>query len=77
MDRIEGHRDSKAHSAFDSIDRAGEIILDIDGKDRVALSDPLGEIVSVLHFGLLPAVYFRSPDLRPAGGETADHQHVS
>jgi hypothetical protein len=34
--------------AFDSIDRAGEIILDTDGEDRVALSAPLGEIVSVL-----------------------------
>jgi hypothetical protein len=55
--------------AFDSIDRAGEIILGIDGEDRVALSDPVREIVSVLHFGLLPAVYFRYPDLRPPGGE--------
>jgi hypothetical protein len=55
--------------AFDSIDRAGEIILDTDGEDRAALSAPLGEIVSVLHFELLPAVYFRYPDLRPPGGE--------
>ena len=55
--------------AFDAIDRAGEIVLEVDGEDRVALSGPIGEIVAVLHFGLLPAVYFRYPDLRPAGGE--------
>src|SRR5947209_5954555 len=55
--------------ASDAIDRAGEIILGVDAEDRVALSGPIGEIVAVLHFGLLPAIYLRYPDLRPLGGE--------
>lgn len=58
-----------ALEAFDAIDRAGEIILDIDGPDRVLLADPIGEIVANLHFGLLPAIYSRYPDLRPPDGE--------
>ena len=60
--------------AFDAIDRAGEIVVEVDGEDRVALSGPIGEIVAALHFGLPPAVY---PGLAASGRRTAGHQHVS
>ncbi|MBR1266173.1 hypothetical protein JQ629_01475 [Bradyrhizobium sp. AUGA SZCCT0222] len=53
------------HDAAAAMDRASTIIADLDQQDRAALADPLGEIVSALHFGLLRAIYDRYPDLRP------------
>ncbi|MBR1144950.1 DUF3658 domain-containing protein [Bradyrhizobium sp. AUGA SZCCT0431] len=57
------------HDAAAAMDRAGTIIADLDQPDRAALADPLGEIVSALHFGLLRAIYDRYPDLRPPSDE--------
>jgi hypothetical protein len=53
------------HDAAEAIDRASAIISGLDQPDRKALTDPLGDIISALHFQLLRAVYDRYPDLRP------------
>jgi hypothetical protein len=51
--------------AADAIERASQIIFDLDEEDRDVLAAPLGEIILELHFKLLHAVYIRYPDLRP------------
>jgi Protein of unknown function len=51
--------------AADAIERASQIIFDLDEEDREVLAAPLGEIILELHFKLLHAVYIRYPDLRP------------
>jgi hypothetical protein len=58
-----------ALEAFDAIERAGEIVINLDKADRLALADPIEEIVGQLNYELLPAIYDRYPDLRPAEGE--------
>src|SRR5437879_6575925 len=55
--------------AFDAIERAGEIVIDIDKADRLELADPIEEIVGQLNHALLPAIYHRYPELRPSEGE--------
>lgn len=54
--------------AGEAMDRAWEIIFDLEKEDRAVLSVPLKEIVSA-HFDLLDAVYIRHPDLRPPSRE--------
>ncbi len=55
--------------AANAIDRASQLIFALDREDRAILAGPLGEIVSVLHFELLQAIYIRYPDLRPPVAE--------
>jgi Protein of unknown function len=55
--------------AAGAIDRAGEIIFNLDKDERTKLAGPLGQIVSALHFELLQAVYTRYPDLKPPAEE--------
>jgi len=57
------------HDAADAIDRASAVILALEQQDRATLADPLGDIVSALHFELLRAVYDRYPELRPPADE--------
>ena len=70
MDRMQA-TDIASHlrDAADAINRASEIIFALDQPDRRTLTDPLGEIISALHFQLLRAVYDRYPDLRPPSEE--------
>jgi hypothetical protein len=53
-----------ALKAFDAIERAGEIVINVDKADRLALADPIEEIVGQLNYELLPAIYDRYPELR-------------
>ncbi|CAN7620480.1 DUF3658 domain-containing protein [Bradyrhizobium sp. LjRoot220] len=70
MDRMQAADIAKhLHDAAAAIDRASAVILTLEQQDRAALADPLGDIVSALHFELLRAVYNRYPDLRPPSDE--------
>ena len=51
--------------AADAIDRADQIIFNLDHEDRKRLAGPLGATVCALHFELLKAVYDEHPELRP------------
>ena len=61
--------DSVRLEAFDAIERAGEIVINVDKADRLELADPIEEIVGRLNYELLPAIYHRYPELRPSKGE--------
>ena len=70
MDRIQATEIAKhLRDAADAIDRASAVISALDQPDRRTLADPLGDIVSALHFQLLRTVYDRYPDLRPPSDE--------
>lgn len=58
-----------ALAAFDAIERAGEIVINVDKAARLDLADPIEEIVGRLNHELLPAIYHRYPELRPPEGE--------
>jgi Protein of unknown function len=53
--------------AADAINRADQIIINLDAEDRKRLAGPLGATVDALHFELLKAVYDEYPELRPPG----------
>lgn len=70
MDLVQAANIAKhLHDATDAIDRASAIISILEQPDRAALVEPLGDIVTALHFELLPAVYKRYPVLRPLSDE--------
>ena len=70
MDRIQATEIARhLHDAADAMTRASAVILTLEQRDRAALVDPLGDIVSALHFELLLHVYKRYPDLRPPSDE--------
>jgi len=70
MDRIQATEIARhLHDAADAMTRASAVILTLEQRDRAALVDPLGDIVSALHFELLLHVYKRYPDLRPPSEE--------
>jgi hypothetical protein len=54
-----------ALDALDAIERAGEIVINVDKDARLDLADPIEEVVGRLSYQLLPAIYHRYPDLRP------------
>jgi hypothetical protein len=54
-----------ALDALDAIERAGEIVINVDKDARLDLADPIEEVVGRLNYELLPAIYHRYPDLRP------------
>jgi len=51
--------------AADAINRADQIIFNLDAEDRKRLAGPLGTTICALHFELLKAVYDEYPELRP------------
>ncbi|HLZ01492.1 MAG TPA: DUF3658 domain-containing protein [Bradyrhizobium sp.] len=57
--------------AANAIRRAERLALDLSQDDRRAFAEPLGNIVTALHFELLQAIYRRFPDLRPPSREKA------
>ena len=53
--------------AASAINRADQIIFNLDPDDRKRLAGPLAATIFALHFELLKAVYDEYPELRPPG----------
>jgi hypothetical protein len=54
-----------AVDAANAIDKAAEAIMALPKEDRARFAVHLEEISSALHFGLLPEIHNRFPELRP------------